>query len=274
MSTVSSLRWLPRLVVGFAVVWVPAVLLAADPIKGAGKFNPQDDTVDVFEAIQAGQLEATLIAKDASQACLMLRNKTEKPLNVHLPAALGGVPVLAQFNFPFPPNGQANQGNANRGPQPLGLGNPLMNLGNNPAGNQGNRPGQNFALFSIAPEKVAQLKLSGVCLQHGWPNPKPQIAYQLQPLDSVTDKPAVCELCAMLARGEIGQRAAQAAAWHLNNDMSWKELKGERLHFAIGRLGEPCFTARELAEAQKAVETATERVNRKPATTSASLSMK
>lgn len=274
MSNASFLRWGSGLIVGVAMVWGPAVLRAADAVKGAGKCNPQEETVEVFAALQAGQLEATLIAKDASQACLQLHNKTDRPLNVRLPAALGGVPVLAQFNFPFPPNGAANQGNAENSPQPLGLGNPLLNLGNNLPGNQRNGPGPNFAVFSIAPEKVAQLRLPGVCLQHGWPDPKPQIAYELRPLESVTGKPAVYELCVMLARGEIRQRVAQAAAWHLNNDMSWKTLKAERLRFAFGGLSEPYFSKRELADAEKAVATAIERAGAKPAATSDSLSMK
>ena len=38
------------------------------------------------------------------------------------------------------------------------------------------------------------------------------------------DRPAVIELLKAFGRGELQHGAAQAATWHLNNDMSWNEL--------------------------------------------------
>jgi hypothetical protein len=270
MVRASRGEWWLRLSVWAAAVGATGLLWAADPIKGAGKFNPQHESAEVFAAIQAGQVEAQLIPKDSAQVCLLLKNKTAKPLNVELPAALAAVPVLAQFNLPGNPN---NQGNNANGPQPLGLGNPgannpLFNLGNGP-GNRGN------IFFNIAPEQVAQIRLPAVCLAYGQPEPKPQMTYQLKPLASVTDKPGVQELCAMLARGEVSQRAAQAAAWHLSNEMSWKQLKAERIKIAFGRLSEPYFTDRELTEGQKAANKALEQAKKqKEAAKSPSVSMR
>lgn len=255
MVQVSRLWWWLRLGLGVAAVCVPAILPAADSIKGAGKVNSQHETVEIFTAIESGQIEAQVIPKDSTQVCLLVKNKSGKPLNVKLPAALAGVPVLAQFQFP--PNGNLPGNNAN-GPQPLGLGNPMGNPANQAFFNVGNRPGPlvDFFAFNIAPEQVAQLKLPAVCLEHGKPEPRPQMTYQLKPLESVSDKPGLPQLCAMLGRGEVGQTAAQAAAWHLANGMSWKQLKAERVKIAFGRLSEPSFTERELAEGQKAAEKA------------------
>lgn len=270
MSTDSSLRWWLRLGVWAVVAGVPAGLWAGDSIKGVGKVNPEDETVEVFAAIGRGQLEATLIPRDASQACLLLRNKTDKPLNVQLPSVMAGVPVLAQFA----PPGQANA-DANDSPQPLGLINSMnnMNRGNNRNGQ--NRQGPAMPpFFNIAPEKTAQVKLVGLCLEHDRSAPKPKIAYQLQPLDRVTDKPGVYELCAMVARGEVSQQAAQAAAWHLNNSLSWKQLKAKRTRFGAVQLPEAYFTTRELAEGEKAASKALELARAGRTASSASLSAK
>ena len=61
-----------------------------------GEYNPQNTTVEMFSAIEAGDIAVTLIPKDSTQARIMIANKTNKPLNVKLPAAFAGVPVLAR----------------------------------------------------------------------------------------------------------------------------------------------------------------------------------
>jgi hypothetical protein len=42
------------------------------------------------------------------------------------------------------------------------------------------------------------------------------------------DRPAVVELVKSFARGELPHGAAQAAVWHLNNDVSWDALAAKR----------------------------------------------
>jgi len=264
MSCRFRVGWLPRLAVFVAAALVPVVLVASDRIKGVGRFNPEDETVQIFSAIEQGQLEVQLIAKNSAQCRVLITNKSDKPLNVALPEAFAGVPVLAQFNFPNFPDNNANNNNA---PQNLGVGNQQGNFGNNQGnqpffnmGNQGNNNRGNnfFAPFNIAPEKVAQLKLAAVCLEHGKPDPRPTIRYQMRPIESVTDKAEVRALCGMLGRGEVSQRAAQAAAWHLNNGMSWEQLQAKRAEIVFGRLRAPFFTRQELAEGKKAAEKAGE----------------
>jgi hypothetical protein len=254
------------------VVCAATNVMASDGIKGVGKFNPQDETVEIFAAIEDGKLDVKLIPKDSKLCRVLITNKTDKPLNVSMPHAFAGVPVLAQFqqdNFNNNFNNQNNQNNQNNAPQRMGVGN---RFGNNRQGNQGNQMfnmqgggnnqgrGQrgNFAPFNIAPENVAQLKLTSVCLDHGKPDPRPAIPYEIKPLASVTDKPEVDALCGMLGHGQISQRAAQAAAWHFENDMSWDELKDLRLKLAMGRLTKPYFTPDELASAKEAAENAIE----------------
>ncbi|PQO31186.1 hypothetical protein C5Y96_12620 [Blastopirellula marina] len=126
------------------------------------------------------------------------------------------------------------------------------------------------------PEKVQRLKVQGVCLDHGLEDPDPQIPYELKPISAYTQKPGVADLCHMLGSGELNQRSAQAAAWHLNNGMSWEELANKRIEHLVGD-DTPYFSRQELQIAYKAAEAAKERhaarekANKKP-TESLSLS--
>jgi len=264
--------WPLRVALWAVAVCAAGNLWALDGIKGVGKFNPQDETVEIFSAIEEGKLDVKLIPKDSTLCRVLITNKTDKPLNVSVPHAFAGVPVLAQFqpnNFNNNFNNQnQNQNNQNNAPQRVGVGN---QFGNNRQGggnqffnmqgggnNQGLGQRGNFAPFNIAPENVAQLKLKSVCLDHGKPDPRPAMRYEMKPLANVTDKPEVETLCGLLGRGQISQRAAQAAAWHFENEMSWDELEGLRLKLAMGRMTKPYFTPAELAGAKKAAESAIE----------------
>jgi hypothetical protein len=240
-----------------AAVLAFACQAGADEIKGVGRFQSDAQTVELFRGIENGQLEARLIVKDSTECRVFVANKSGKPLNVAMPAAFAGVPVLAQLQQPWNPIG-FNQNNNQ--PQGIGIGNqfganpgqPFMNA----RGGGGNM--NMFAPFNIAPEKVGTLRLTAVCLEHGKPEPRPRMAYQLKPINEVTDRPEVTELCGMVGRGEVSQRAAQAAAWHLNNDMSWEGLRALRVKIALGRFSRPFFDPQELSEGKLAAERAIE----------------
>jgi len=119
-----------------------------------------------------------------------------------------------------------------------------------PGGGQG-------PLFNIAPERVGKVKLPAVCLDHGKPDPTPQskYKYEVKPLESVTDKEGVAEVCVMLSHGEVTQQIAQLAAWHLNNDLSWEKLAKVRQRG--GLFGPtPTYSKAELQAAKKTAEKA------------------
>jgi hypothetical protein len=291
MSRFHTMSWLPRLAILAGAAWLPTPLLASDRVKGASqRIDPESETVDLFAGIQQGQLEAKLIVADSSKCRVMLKNLTDRPLNVQLPAAFAGVPVLAQFG-----NRGMNQGifgndnmlNNNNAPQQVGVGFPqnnwMNNNGNNNMFNLRNNPGMNNGrqnpvfgpLFNIAPEKVGKFKLECVCLDHGNPSPRPRIAYQIKPIESVAKKAEVAVVCAMLGRGQLSQKAAQAAAWHFHNGLTWEQLRREQKSFAMGRIHEPYFTGRQLAAAKKAAQRAEQIVqDSKKASPSDSLSQK
>ncbi len=251
-------------------LWAALLLLAAVLMGARRKPLPEGELVEIFSAIEKGQIEVQLIPRDSTRANLLVKNKTDKPLNVVVPQAFAGVPVLAQI-----PNGLIGNNrirNNARLPQQLGVGPGRNNLLGPGMLNRGlpNIGGPNFGrpnmppgfLFNVAPEKVGKLKLTGVCLEYGKPNPRPKFKYQVKPIRSVTDKPGVAELCAMLGRGEIGQREAQLAAWHLNNEISWQKLAGMRTKLSVG--SRPTYSLQELQAGKKAAQTATKLAKQRP----------
>ena len=69
-----------------------------------------------------------------------------------------------------------------------------------------------------------------------------------RPIESVTVKPGVREVCRLLGTGQLNQRVAQAAIWHLNNDMSWQELAAKQIKPLVGD-PYPYFQPNEIAGA-------------------------
>jgi hypothetical protein len=182
------------------------------------------DQVDMFSAIQDGQIDVKLIPKDSTQGRVIICNKTDKPLNIKLPDAFAAVPVLAQAAAaPKPANNQ----------QPQQTGGGMGGMGGG------------MGMMNVPPEKVGQINVPMVCLEHGKREPSPRIPYEIRPLESATSNPEVVEVCRMLGTGQLNQRAAQAATWHLNNGMSWEQLAAKQYHYADGRTS-PYFSAAEI----------------------------
>jgi hypothetical protein len=253
----------PWLGLAVALVLVPTLVAAADrPGKPPGpwQFNPEHKTVEMFEAIEQGQIEVKLIPKNSTESRVLIENKTKQPLNVKLPETFAGVPVLAQAGLGgfggggLGGGGRGNRGLGGGGNQGFGGGMGGMGMGGGGMGGMGmggfNLPpekvGQNpAAMFNVPPEKVGKLKVMTVCLEHGKREPQPAMKYEIKPIERFTEKKQVHELCRMLGSGLLNQRAAQVAAWHLNNNMSFQELAAKRLRFANGT-SRPYFAPQEL----------------------------
>jgi hypothetical protein len=116
-----ALRCVPLALPLAAMLCLPPVSAASEGIKGVKPFDSRAETVEVFSAIEQGKLEVKLIPNDSTQCRLLIKNETDKPLNVTLPAAMAAAPVLAQLDW----------GNFNNAPtnsaQQLGIGNPFGN---------------------------------------------------------------------------------------------------------------------------------------------------
>jgi hypothetical protein len=112
--------------------------------------------------------------------------------------------------------------------------------------------------FVVPPGGTRTFRFATVCLEHGKPEPSPRIAYRLEPLESFSDDPRLAFVMASQANGQVSQKAAQAAAWHIASGLSWQRLEAEMIDHAGGDLDEPFFAPNDLAVARKLVEVAEE----------------
>lgn len=195
---------------------------------------PEGDQVELFAAMQDGQLEVQFIPKDATQAMVMLKNKTKRPLNIKLPEAFAAVPVAAQIGGRGGGLGGGGLGGGGLGGGGLGggggtqqaMGGGMGGMGGGGMGGMGGggMGGMGGGMFNVKAERVGKFKVATVCLEHGKPDPNPRIPYTLKPIKEFTNDAKVIEVCKMLGYGSVDQLSAQAAAWNLTDGLAWNEL--------------------------------------------------
>jgi hypothetical protein len=181
----------------------------------------------LFDAADDGQVDLKFIAKSDRAGRVLITNKLKQPIHLKLPEAFAGVPVLAQRGGGFGGGGLGGGGRGGGGgfggggggQQSVGGG-----LGGGGLGGGGLGGGGGGGFFSIPPEQTAKINVPLVCLDHGLQNPSSSNPYKMVPAEEHLDRPAVIELLKAFGRGELHHGATQAAAWHLNNDLSWNEL--------------------------------------------------
>lgn len=233
--------------------FVMLFICGAAGIAAAGDRTTEARVVEFFQAMQEGQIDVRFIAKNDRAANILIANKSREPLNVKLPAAFAGVPVLAQAGGNVGGNFGGGGGGATGGGGSQGLGGGFGGgLGGGGLGGGG--------FFNVAPEQVAKVSVPCVCLDHGKPDPSPRIPYVIQPIENYVGRPAVIELVKGFGAGQIPHGAAQAAVWHLNNDVSWQELARKRAprRSALGPKP-PYFSPQQLHLAVRAAQEAVRR---------------
>ena len=107
--------------------------------------------------------------------------------------------------------------------------------------------------FSIPPEKVAQVPLNTVCLEHGKADPNPRMHYKLVKTEEFTVDPELRELLLVVASGKLDRKVLQAAAWHLTDKLSWEALAKKSSRRAVGGLPPVFFFSREEIAAARQV---------------------
>jgi hypothetical protein len=222
-----------------------------------------DDAINagLFEAMDAGQVDVKIIPLDATKANVLIKNMTDKPLHLRLPEAFASVPILAQgmmgggmggggMGGGGMGGGGGGGGQAGGG----GMGGGGMGGGGMGGGGMGGGGG---GFMRVPPERMKKLSVTTVCLEHGKPDPNPKMAYKMVPLEQFTDNPRVRVLCEALGYGQVTQNTAQAAAWHMMDDMSWQELAAKNRVESkyVGNI--PWFSHIELRTAMAVVTEAT-----------------
>ena len=229
------------------------------------KFDPSAERVELFKAVDEGQLELKVIPKDSTGGLVYIQNNSEEPLTVDLPKAIVGVQVLKQFGDDFGGGGDmgggyGDSGGGGGGAQAFGGGMGGMGgMGMMGGGMGGGMGGMGGGFFSIPAEKVVKVPYQSVCLDHGKAEPHPRMNYRLMAVEDYTDNEALRELITIVGSGRIDQQAAQAAAWHLDDGMSWRELATKKIERAGGLGSAPYFSPVQLYRAQEMVSVAVSR---------------
>ena len=264
-----------------AVVSLSSLLEAGDserrlPTITKPSLNADAEQVELFAAMKEGSLEAWLIPEDEAKGYVFIENKSDAPLTIQMPTAFVGVQNLKQFlgngngngngNIFGGPNNQnaQNQGGLG-GNQSVGGGtsqNQNANIGNNGPfgnGNNGNgnvgnnffRPGAPF--FSIPPQRRVRLEFNSVCLNHGLKTPSRLNRYHLVSVDEYTNNEQLKELLSWVATGKVPQKTAQAATWHLTDDMSAQDLIAKKEHHLGGAVTN-YFSRRDVLQAKEMLD--------------------
>lgn len=230
------------------------------PIKNP-KFDPTAEKVDLFEAVEAQQVSVKLIPRDAKGGTVLIENKTDKPLTVKIPDAVAGVSIHSQFGG-MGGGGMGGMGGGGMGGGGMGGGGGGQQMGGGMGGGgmggmggggmggggMGGAGGGGF--FSIPAEKVVSLQFNSVCLEHGKPEPGPNSKYTIVPLSRVSTDPVLYQLLTKVGTGKVDSQAAQAAAWHLTDKMSFEQL-AEKVEEHLGDANpSPYFTRDQLLGAQ------------------------
>lgn len=261
-----SLNWVSRTLACFALVGLLGASASAAN-KNEKTATPAEgyEQVELFSAMEKGDIEVTFVPRDSRQATVVVKNNSGKPLSVKMPDAFAGVPALAQFGQGLGGGGQFGGGGLGGGGQfgggqqqgiGGGFGGGLGGGGfGGGGGGFGGGGGQQGGFFNVEPEKAAKVKVACVCLEHGKKEPNASVKYKLVPLTTMTSNPEVAELCKMMGRGEVDQTSAQAAAWHLANGMSFEQLAAKTVRHANGVIS-PFFSSANIEAGMKIVRVA------------------
>ena len=215
---------------GLAANAVALPLTISGAIRNSGNRSFQsldNDTVEFFAAKKAGLIDVMFIPRSSKSANIMMKNRTKRKLNIRMPEAFAGVPMLGQMGGMGGGGmgmGGGGMGMGGGGGQSQGMGGGGGGMGMG-GGGMGMGGGGGMGGFqNIEPGRVRKVKVTTVCLEHGKKDPNPRIKYDIVPIENFTRNAQVIELCRMIGSGKLDQMSAQAAAWHLTDKLSWQQL--------------------------------------------------
>ncbi len=218
-------RWFHKLSVALATM--AAVAISSAPIEAQAEGRADKDnsvSAEFFAAMEAGQIDVKFIPRDAKQANVLVKNLTDKPLHIKLPAAFAGVPIQAQGMGMGMGGGGMGGGGMGGGGGGQAAGGGMGGGGMGGGGMGGGGMGGGGGFMNVPAERMKKMKVTTVCLEHGKPDPNPKMAYKIVPLEQFTKDENVRVLCEALGNGLVTQNTAQAAAWHLMDGLSWEFL--------------------------------------------------
>jgi hypothetical protein len=211
-------------------------------------------SIDLFDAMQQGKIDATFIAKNAQRGRIVLKNRTTQPINVGVPNAVIGVPLAQMGGMGGMGGGMGGMGGGMMGGmQRMGGG---MGGGGGGMGGMGGRGGGRGGGFSVPPEKTIRIDVPLVCLDHGLREPSPAKPYAIRPIENYVKDPAVIEIVAAYANGDVPEAVAQAAVWNLESHVSWGALAAKLTGTERYAVRDPYFSRDEIKAAMSLVANA------------------
>jgi hypothetical protein len=211
-----------RFVTPVLAVLFLAAELAAPLTMVRAESAPTADAVDLFDAMQSGDVEATFVARNSKQGRIVLKNNTAKQIAVNIPDAFIGVP-MAQFGGGGMGGGGMGGGGMGGGQQSVGGGGG-GGRGGGGRGGGGRGGGGRGGGFNIPPEKIVRVDVPLLCMDHGLKEPTSSNPYAIRPIENFVKDPALIAIVTEYANGNLPMGAAQAAVWNVNSDVSWNEL--------------------------------------------------
>ncbi|MFN9717183.1 MAG: hypothetical protein ACK58L_00720 [Planctomycetota bacterium] len=226
---------------------------ARKPVLTNPKFDPTAERVELFAGIEEGRLSAKVVPKDANGGVVLISNESDQPLTVGLPESFVAVPVLNQLGgMGGMGGGMGGMGGGGMG----GMGGGGMGGGGNQAagggfgggqggmggggmggmggGGMGGMGGGGQGFFSIPPERTVKLPYVSACLNHGKPDPNPNVPYRLVQVSEYTEDPVLTELIRMVGTGKLNAKSAQAAVWTRTDHMTWEQLAAKNFNTLQG----------------------------------------
>lgn len=258
-----------------------AVEKSEKKVKNGVSSEAAYERVNLFEALERGDIEVKFVPKDSSEATVFLKNKLNKPLSIELPPTFAATPVLKQMGMGMGMGGGGMGGMGGMGMGGMGgmggggmggmgggqgMGGGMGGMGGGGMGGMGGMGGGGMGgmgmggggmggmgggFFNLGAEKNGKIKVNCVCLEHGKKEPNHQMKYELKPIESFTTDANVIEICRMVGAGAVDQKSAQAAAWHYTDKLSWDFLASKVGYEGIDGSKLPMFNRDQLSMGMK-----------------------
>jgi hypothetical protein len=203
---------------------------ALSPIRAdknpASKANPVR-TGDILSLVAEGKVSLQLTAHGAYRLGMRIKNLTDEPIAIDFPPGLvadafAQNQILQQLQSSSSSAGGAQPGN-----------------GSSPGSRSGSSSGsQGMAMLQTSQNKadagqVLQLTFRTACMNFGVPEPKPTSRLFLKRVEDYTPNPELQIAVKQIAEQKVETPIAQAAIWHLSNNLSWETLGNPRMSAAF-----------------------------------------
>jgi hypothetical protein len=198
-----------------ALILVPAAAVARAGDDPAKTTTTATEAVSVLQASRDGLLQIDARGNGEDQVQVAVRNVAARPLRVIFPPGLVAAASVGQ------------------GFQSMGLGTPTPtpgSFGSYRGGSEGFRamPVRDTLAadsgLTLQPGQSTSIDLPSVCLNFGLPTPTPADSFTLMDVADYSRDPRAIKALRSLATLGTSQTVAQAVAWHVFNDMSFRQM--------------------------------------------------